>query len=549
MLTYDFRDRENETLYEYLYRKIRQDILTGQLCPHERMPSRRAFARNLGVSVVTVETAYSQLAAEGYLEPRPRSGYYVEQIGRSMILPAAREPGHKRTTDYMDTTKESIDRKGSIFIHSNPQQPEKLLDSSGSQQPEKQHDSSGLQQSECRSAVIDLSQSGIPSDMFPFPIWSKLMREVLGTRREQLLTRSPGNGIAELRSAIAHFLLQYQNLRVSPEQIVIGAGTEYLYSLLIRLLGHDKVYAMETPGYCKTERIYRSSSVEVRDIPMDRNGMDIKLLRQSGADVVHISPSHQFPTGITMPVTRRGELLSWCMEGNEKHRRYIIEDDYDSEFRLAGRPIPSLMSIDRSGSVIYLNTFTKSVSPAIRISYMVLPEGLLQEYRVKLGFYSCTVANFEQYILAEFIRRGHFEKHINRMRNYYRQKRDRLLDALRKSRLRNCLSVRGADAGLHFLIIVSALCSEEELTQRAMEKGIRIYGLTRYEALPEQKREEIKEEEKEAHRPGNGRDKNDKEESRPCMVVNYPGLTDEQIDILPGLLLEAWAGLPGLPCL
>ena len=514
MLTYDFRDRKNETLYEYLYRKIRQDILTGQLRPQERMPSRRAFARNLGVSVVTVETAYSQLAAEGYLESRPRSGYYVEQIGRSMILPAAREPVHERNIDNTEELR----------------------------------DPSGLHRPESQLAVIDLSQSGIPSDMFPFPVWTKLMREVLSTRREELLTRSPGNGIAELRSAIAHFLLQYQNLRVSPEQIVIGAGTEYLYSLLIRLLGHDKVYAMETPGYRKTERIYRSSSVEVRNIPMDRNGMDIELLRQSGADVVHISPSHQFPTGITMPVTRRGELLSWCMEGNEKHRRYIIEDDYDSEFRLAGRPIPSLMSIDRSGSVIYLNTFTKSVSPAIRISYMVLPEGLLQEYREKLGFYSCTVANFEQYILAEFIRRGHFEKHINRMRNYYRQKRDRLLDALRKSRLGSCLSVRGADAGLHFLITVNAGCSEEELTQRAREKGIRIYGLTHYKALPGQEEGAV------SRRPGNARDENGsgengRGESRPCMVVNYPGLTDEQIDALPDLLLEAWTGLSGLPYL
>ena len=522
MLTYDFRDRKNETLYEYLYRKIRQDILTGQLRPQERMPSRRAFARNLGVSVVTVETAYSQLAAEGYLESRPRSGYYVEQIGRSMILPG--------------------------IPHSDQSQTEHLTVSACQQQQNGRSKASiqyqaGNSRPESLPVTIDLSQSGIPSDMFPFPIWTKLMREVLSTRREELLTRSPGNGIGELRSAIAHFLLQYQNLRVSPEQIVIGAGTEYLYSLLIRLLGHDKVYAMETPGYRKTERIYRSSSVEVRNIPMDRNGMDIELLRQSGADVVHISPSHQFPTGITMPVTRRGELLSWCMEGNEKHRRYIIEDDYDSEFRLAGRPIPSLMSIDRSGSVIYLNTFTKSVSPAIRISYMVLPEDLLQEYREKLGFYSCTVANFEQYILAEFISRGHFEKHINRMRNYYRQKRDRLLDALRKSRLGDCLSVRGADAGLHFLITVNAGCSEEELTQCARDKGIRIFGLTHYEALPGQEEGAF------SRRQGNDSGENDREESRPCMVVNYPGLTDEQIDALPDLLLEAWAGLPGLPCL
>jgi len=539
MLTYDFRDRGNETLYEYLYRKIRQDILTGELRPRERMPSRRAFARNLGVSVVTVETAYSQLAAEGYLESRPRSGYYVEQISRSMILPGGQEsiPGRS------PIQTESRPSKASRLL------PEGLQTNAGKQQTEIRPSHTGRPRQENPPVSIDLSQSGIPSDMFPFPVWSKLMREILGTRREELLTRPPGNGIGELRSAIAHFLLQYQNLRVSPEQIVIGAGTEYLYSLLIRLLGHDKVYAVETPGYRKTERIYRSSSVEVRNIPMDRSGMDIDLLRQSDADVVHISPSHQFPTGITMPVTRRGELLSWCMEADAGHRRYIIEDDYDSEFRLAGRPIPSLMSIDRSGSVIYLNTFTKSVSPAIRISYMVLPEGLLQEYRQKLGFYSCTVANFEQYILAEFIRRGHFEKHINRMRNYYRQKRDRLLGALRKSRLKDSLDVHGADAGLHFLVTVNALCSEEVLTQRAEQKGIRIYGLSHYEALQENTEVAGK------GPAGNSTTQvaeiggNENAQVLPCMVVNYPGLTDEQIDALPELLQQAWAGLPGLPCL
>ena len=515
MLTYDFRDRGNETLYEYLYRKIRQDILAGELRPGERMPSRRAFARNLGISVITVETAYSQLAAEGYLEPRPRSGYYVEQIGRSLILPEAhtgspagisRDP--QRTDPQADHTPD--------LLHADPHT---------DHPPDLPHaDLPGDQPADLPPVRIDLSQSGIPSDRFPFPIWSRLMREILSTRRRELMTRSPGNGILELRAAIAQFLRQYQNLRVSPEQIVIGAGTEYLYSLLIRLLGHDKIYAMETPGYRKTERIYRSSAVEVRNIPMDRNGIDIDLLRESGADVVHISPSHQFPTGITMPVARRSELLSWCMEGGGKMRRYIIEDDYDSEFRLSGRPIPPLMSIDRSESVIYLNTFTNSVSPAIRISYMVLPGRLLQEYREKLGFYSCTVPNFEQYILAEFIGRGYFEKHINRMRNYYRQKKARLLDALKNSRLGDCVEVHGADAGLHFLITVRADCTQEELTERAGHRGVRILSLERYEAGTR-------------HREG----------QLPCMVVNYPGLTDEQIDALPDLLLKAWEDVLRMP--
>ena len=503
MLTYDFLDRTDETLYEYLYRKIRQDILAGRLQAGERMPSKRSFAENLGISVITVETAYAQLAAEGYLYAKPRSGFYVERIGQSMLLPEiSAEP------------EDSSAAGGRLRDAQNRQGP-----SAGS------------------VPLIDLSQSGMASSMFPFPVWSRLMREILRTRKDDLLKRSPGNGVEELRTAIARHLLQFQDLRVSPKQIVVGAGTEYLYSLLIRLLGHDKIYAVETPGYRKTERIYASNAVQVKAIEMDRNGVNIEKLRASGADVIHITPSHQFPTGITMPVSRRGELLSWCSEENHAGRRYIIEDDYDSEFRLAGRPIPSLMSIDRSGSVIYLNTFTNSVSPSIRISYLVLPEELLREYRERLGFYSCTVANFEQYILAEFMRQGYFEKHINRMRSYYRQKRDRLLAALRNSPLGPLMKVRGADAGLHFLIRIDTGASEKELTALAEDAGVRIYGLQHYGSGLFDERED-------GESPAAG---GQQENGKPCMVVNYQGLTDEQIDALGQLLARAWA-LTGESC-
>ena len=277
MLTYDFLDRTDETLYEYLYRKIRQDILAGRLQEGERMPSKRSFAENLGISVITVETAYAQLAAEGYLYAKPRSGFYVERFGQSMLVPEK------------------------------PAEPEDCADPGGGHDAE---NSRGLPAD--NTPGIDLSQSGIASAMFPFPVWSRLMREILRTRKDDLLKRSPGNGVEELRSAIARHLLQFQDLRVSPKQIVVGAGTEYLYSLLIRLLGHDKIYAVETPGYRKTERIYASNAVQVKAIEMDRSGVNIEKLRASGADVIHITPSHQFPTGITMPVSRRSELLSWC---------------------------------------------------------------------------------------------------------------------------------------------------------------------------------------------------------------------------------------------
>ena len=250
---------------------------------------------------------------------------------------------------------------------------------------------------------------------------------------------------------------------------------------------------------------------------MDASGICVDALLESGADVAHISPSHQFPTGVTMPIGRRSELLSWCRE-SETH--FLIEDDYDSEFRLSGRLIPPIMSIEDRGRVIYLNTFTKSLASTIRISYMVLPPALLQRYREKLGFYSCTVPSFEQYVLAEFIRRGYYEKHINRMRNYYRQKRNRLLHAISTSRLRTRTSVSGAEAGLHFLLYVKSEKSEAALTTLAAAKGVRVYGLSSYMA---------------------GGDRELRERwPEPCMVVNYQGLSNEAVDALPELLGKAW---------
>ena len=211
---------------------------------------------------------------------------------------------------------------------------------------------------------------------------------------------------------------------VSPEQIVVGAGTDYLYGLLIQLLGHDKIYGMEEPGYQKISEVYQSHNVLCLHIPLDRQGICIDKLNASGADIVHISPSHHFPTGIITPISRRYELLGWA-SASDSH--YIIEDDYDCEFRFMGKPIPSLQSIDVMDKVIYMNTFTKTLASTIRISYMVLPKHLMARFQQNLGFYACTVSNFEQYTLTRFIQEGHFERHINRMRNFYHSQRDLLL--------------------------------------------------------------------------------------------------------------------------
>ncbi|MBQ9732689.1 MAG: PLP-dependent aminotransferase family protein, partial [Clostridia bacterium] len=364
MLTYSFENRGSDSLYEHLYKSIKADILAFRLSPDEKLPSKRALAKHLNVSTVTVEGAYGQLLAEGYIYSRPKSGYYVSKISNSL----------------------SSDRVEAAVSHSEEETP----------------------------IFADFAGGHADQSSFPFNIWARLMRETMSVSPEKLMVRSPSAGIDELREAIAEHLYSFRGMRVRPGQIVVGAGTEYLYGLIIQLLGRDKLYAVEDPGYRKISRIYAANEVDCAFIPMDESGVSPEALVKSGADVLHISPSHHFPSGIVTPVSRRYELLSWVCSGPD---RYIIEDDYDSELRLLGKPIPPLQSIDAMGKVIYINTFSKSLSSTIRISYMVLPEALMEEYTRSLSFYSCTVSNFDQYTLAAFIRGGHLEKHINRMRN------------------------------------------------------------------------------------------------------------------------------------
>ena len=508
MLTYHL-DSGAGPLYKQLYDCMKQDIENGKLSSGEKVPSKRTLARNLGISTITVETAYSQLIGEGYLYTLPKKGYYVSDLAGMHRFRSRMKTGQPAETETDRSRSDLTDRAhekntGMFERRIAPEEAEPAG-----------HPGADM---EADRIWFDFSSNRTAATDFPFSIWAKCMRETISMREQELMEVSPSGGVEALRLAIADHLASFRGMSVDPAQIIIGAGTEYLYTLLIRLLGQDKVYCIENPGYRKLLAIYRSSGAACRFADVDSQGMIVGQLRESGADIAHISPTHHFPTGVTMPVSRRYEMLAWAGESGE---RYIIEDDYDSEFRLSGRPIPSLMSIDRSGTVIYLNTFTKSVAPTIRISYMVLPEALLARYRSKLGFYSCTVANYEQYILAEFIRRGHFEKHINRMRNQYRQKRDRLLDAIRRCGPDGNMEAEGADAGLHFLLHVSVRCGEEELSRRAAASGVRIFGLGTY-AL-------------------HGVGETDRAEQDPCMVVSYSGLTDEQIPEATRRLKEAWS--------
>ena len=434
MLTYSFADIGSDTLYNHLYKCIKNDILSGILSAGTRLPSKRSLAKNLGISVITVESAYGQLVAEGYIYALPKKGFFVADINQ---------------------TKE---QENALLSSEN------IRLSSGE-----------------TAYIANFSSNQTDSDNFPFSIWAKLIREILNENQKELVTNPPCGGILKLRQAIADHLKGYRNLHIEPEQIIIGAGTEYLYGLLIQLLGLDKNYAVEDPGYDKIYKIYKKHQVICNHIPMDACGIIIDELEKCQTDIVHISPSHHFPTGIVMPIGRRYELLGWA---SKSPSRYIIEDDYDSEFRMTGQPIPALQDIDVLERVIYINTFTKTLSSTVRISYMVLPKSLVNRFYKELSFYSCTVSNFEQYTLARFIEDGYFEKHLNRMRNYYHTKRDYLLQCIKESNFSSHVEIMEEDAGLHFIMKIDTTLSDREFCMYAEQKGIKLSALSHYYSLP-----------------------------------------------------------------
>lgn len=428
MITYTFTNTGSDSLYEYLYKCIKNDILQGNIRAGEKLPSKRTFAKNLGISVITVENAYEQLIAEGYIYSIPKKGFYVTDLKKEV------------ETEKKTVTKEMVPITG------------------------------------CESGYFaDFTSNQTQSELFPFTVWTRMIREVLGENQIQLMTNPPCGGIYPLREAIAKYLKEFRGMTVLPEQIIIGAGTEYLYGLLIQLLGTDKIYAVENPGYRKIAKIYRSWKVACEYIDMDEEGVQIGELQRKRVDILHISPSHHYPTGIVMPVSRRYELLGWAAKSNS---HYIIEDDYDSELRLGGQPIPTMQSIDVSDRVIYMNTFTKTLASTVRISYMILPPPLLEQFYERLSFYSCSVSNFEQYTLGKFIEEGFFEKHINRLRNHYHKKRDILLGAIRESRLGDLVHISGEEAGVHFLMEIQTEKEEEEFLTCAQTQGIRLSPLS-----------------------------------------------------------------------
>lgn len=421
MLTYELTKQPGLPLYESLYRCLREDILTGRLAPGVKLPSKRALAENLKVSKTTVEAAYSQLTAEGFLRSREKVGYFVENTQHHAVPAAITPPA----------------------------------------------------EAPARSAPVVLDLTGGGSGHFPFSAWRSLQREVILDFGEKLLLPLPNRGIPELRQAIAAHLAAFRGMTADPENILVGAGTDFLCNLLVQLLGRDRVYAVEEPGYGKIRRIYTAAGASCIEGPMDSRGVRPESLADAG--VLHISPSHHFPTGLVTPMDRRQALIDWAEAGGN----WIIEDDYDSEFRFRARPLPAMQSMapDR---VIYMNTFSKSLAPSIRISYLVLPPALMARFRQTLGFYSCTVPSFEQYTLARFLSRGYFEKHINRMRKFYQTRRNRLISLLRSCPAADKLTILERDAGLHFLLRVDTALSDRAMEERLADAGIRVRTLSSF---------------------------------------------------------------------
>ncbi len=443
-------------LYQQIYEYIRKEIADGKISCGEKLPSTRFLAKHLLLSRSTVETAYEQLFAEGYIEARDRRGYYASDISKLYLEGAGQK-----------------ERKSRIPVRTEEKENYKVV----------------------------FSPEGSEMGCFPYGVWRKISKELLSGDDPELFLSGEPAGERKLREAVCRYLYHARGVNASPEQIVVGAGNEYLLILLAQILGEKKRVAMENPTYLKAYYTFSHMHYDICAIEMDGGGILLEEVEREKPDIVYTMPSHQFPMGAVMPMKRRLELLHWALGGE----RYIIEDDHDSEFRYRGKPIPSLQGIDRKGSVIYMGTFSKSISPSLRVSYMVLPEGLLERYRKNCGFYASTVPKEQQLKLTAFFNQGHFERYLNRMRGVYKGKHDYLLGLLRKEPWVH--KIYGDNAGMHLLVEVDSLLSQEDIVYRAKENGVVVYTLEEYQI------------------PGSVL----KEKEYPTLLLGYGALTEKEM--------------------
>ena len=460
-LTISLDTRSRIPLYEQIYDYIKTDIQSGRIPYGEKLPSTRFLSKHLEVSRSTVELAYEQLLSEGYIESVPYKGFFVAQIDE--------------------------------LYHLKKDKP----------QPQKER-------KEARRYRYDFTPNGVDLKSFPYNVWRKLSKDILLDDRTELFRSGDSQGEYGFRSAICSYLYQARGVDCTPDQIIVGAGSDYILMLLGMILGMDHTIAFEDPTYKQAYRMAGGMSYNRIPVSMDKNGMKVTELEKSGADIAYVTPSHQYPTGVIMPIRRRMELLKWACE---EQGRYIVEDDYDSEFRYKGKPIPALKGYDASDKVIYLGTFSKSIAPAIRLSYMVLPKPLLEAYEQKARFVNSTVSKVDQLIVQKFIEEGYYERHLNKTRALYKSRHDVLIEELRP--MADICTISGENAGVHLLLTFQNGMTEEELIDRAAKEDIRVYGLSDYR---------IKE--------------NCKEKA--TILLGYANLTEEQIRKAARLLRDCW---------
>lgn len=337
--------------YYQLYKELKNKILSGEY--GQKLPSKRVMADKSGCSLITVQRAYAMLEDEGYIAASERKGYYVCSI---------------------EAAKPSDSVRGSLTYLPEPQE--------------------------------------AAAQEFEYSVWFKTVRKVISEKGEKLFIKAPNQGCSVLRNAIAGYLYRYRGMLAQPNCIIIGSGAEQLYECVVQILGREKIYGIEDPSYAQIRSVYASLGAQICPLKMSVDGIETQALQNNRFDVIHVTPFHSYPSGVTTSISKRYEYLKWA----EQTGNYIVEDDFDSEFFIPGHPIESLYALDRTNSVIYINTFSKSLSPSMRIGYMILPEELLEKYEKTSGQFSCSVPVMDQYILAEFIESGSFERHLNRMR-------------------------------------------------------------------------------------------------------------------------------------
>jgi GntR family transcriptional regulator/MocR family aminotransferase len=428
-LTPDIDKMSKVPAYLQLFAYIKRQIEDGILQENDRLPSIRQLSSYLMVSKNTVETAYQQLLAEGYIQSRERSGLYVLPVEKLVLAgnerAAAAAPALATIGQRDDTGSESL---------------------------------------------INFEYGDVDLNHFPLKHWKKCLLEALDERSYETYGYGDRQGHAGLRAKIAHYLYQSRGVKCSAGQIFLHAGTQQAVGLLGQLLPLSGRVAMENPGYNGVRSVLINQGHEIVPIPLEADGLEVGQLDQSGAKTVYVTPSHQFPIGIVMPVQKRTRLLQWAYE----NEGYIIEDDYDSEFRYQGQPIPALKALDTGDRVVYLGTFSKSFLPGVRLNYMVLPESLAQAYRSKFQVYNQSVSPLIQAAVYLFMSKGYFESHIRKMRKLYQTRHKTLIRAIHEY-LGSSVGIIGQKSGMHLLLDVYNR-SSAELIELAYRHGVIVHS-------------------------------------------------------------------------